>query len=117
MEREPPGGVQQPVAKRFRLADRELTLETQPLGPGDQVLSDQRQLDPDGVERELAEREVLKAGLFRAADQVLGISTPAVQPLDLDHVASEVGQRRLEAVPLVVGELQLRAGDAVARGG
>jgi hypothetical protein len=70
----------------------------------------QRQLEPHGIERELAEREVLKPGLFRAADPVLGIPTSAMQPLDLDHVAGEVGERRLEAVPVGVGELQLRAG-------
>ena len=50
---------------------------------------------------ELAEREVLKPGLFRAADQVLSIPAAPVQPLDLDHVAGEVGERRLEAVPVV----------------
>jgi hypothetical protein len=80
-------------------------------------LRDQRQLEPDGVEVELAEREVLKPGLFRAADQVLGVPASAVQPLDLDHVAGEVGERRLEAVPVVIGELQLRARGADARGG
>jgi hypothetical protein len=99
-----------PIAKRFRLADREFALKAQALGPGEQVLRDQRQLEPDGVEVELAEREVLKADLLRAADQVLGITSAAVQPLDLDHVAGEVGERRLEAVSLVIGELQLRAG-------
>ena len=102
--------MQQPVAERFRFADRELTGEAQTLGPRDQVLGDQGQLEPHGVEVELAEREVLKPGLFRAADQVLGVTAAAVQTLDLDHVAGEVGERRLEAVSLVVGELQLRAG-------
>ena len=59
---------------------------------------DQRQLEPDGVEGKLAEREVLKPGLFRAADQVLGVAAAALQPLDLDRIAGEVSERRLEAV-------------------
>ncbi len=35
VEREPSSGVQQPVAKRLRFADRELAVESQLLGPGD----------------------------------------------------------------------------------
>ena len=80
------------------------------MGPDDQVLRDQGQLEPHGVERELAEREVLKPGLFRALGQVLSIPASAMQPLDLDRVTSKVGERRLEAVPAGVGELQLRTG-------
>jgi hypothetical protein len=44
------------------------------LGPCDQVLGDQGEFEPHGVEVELAEREVLKPGLFRAADPVLGVT-------------------------------------------
>ena len=101
MERESSGGVQQPVAERFWFADRELALEAQPLGPRDQVLRDQRQLEPHRVERELAEREVLKPCLFRTPDQVLSVAAAAVQTLDLDCVAGEIGERRLEAVSVV----------------
>jgi hypothetical protein len=36
--------------------------------------------------------------------------TAAVQALELDRVAREVGERGLEAVPIDVGERQLRAG-------
>ena len=78
-------------------------------GPRDQVLRDQRQLEPHRVERELVEREVLKPCLFRTPDQVLSVPAAPVQTLDLDCVAGEVGERRLETVSVGVGELQLRA--------
>jgi hypothetical protein len=71
VEREPPGGVQQPVAKRLGFADREIAFVCELLGPGDQVLRDQRNLQPDGVEVELRELEVSRpvclAALMRSS--------------------------------------------------
>lgn len=58
------GGVQQPIAKRLGLAGRQRAVEAERLGPDAEVLGDQRDLEPDLVERELAKREVLKAGLL-----------------------------------------------------
>ena len=81
------GGVQQPVAQRLGLADRELAVERQELGPGDEVLGDERDLDPHGVVVEVAEREVLKARLLGVADAVLAVGSGAVQALKLDRVA------------------------------
>ena len=46
VEGEPGGGVQQPVAQRLGFADGELAVEREALGPGDQVLGDQRELQP-----------------------------------------------------------------------
>src|ERR687895_2814416 len=46
VEGQPAGGMQQPVAQRLGLADGELAVERQGLGPGDQVLGDQRELQP-----------------------------------------------------------------------
>jgi hypothetical protein len=43
------GGVQQPVAQRLGFADGELVVEREVLGPGDQVLGDQRELQFDRV--------------------------------------------------------------------
>src|SRR5207248_2615304 len=88
------GGVQQPVAQRFGLADRQLALQAQALGPGDQVLGDHRQLKPDGVQRELPEREVLNPGLLGRADAVLGVRPATVQALDLDRIASRTPVNR-----------------------
>ena len=47
--------------------------------------------------------------LLGGADAVLGVCAAAVQALELDSVAGEVGQCGLEAVPVDVGERQLRA--------
>jgi hypothetical protein len=104
------GGVQQPVAQRLGLADGEFAVEGERLCPGGEVLGDQRDLDPDGVVIEAAEGEVLKPGLLGGADAVLGVGAGAVQPLTLDGVATEIGQRDKEAVPVVVAEAQLGAG-------
>src|SRR3954453_4432046 len=71
------GGVQQPVAQRLGFADGELAVERQVLGPGGEVLGDQRQLEPDGVVIEVAEGEVLKPGLLGGADAVLGAGAGA----------------------------------------
>ena len=88
----------------------ELAVERELLGPGDQVLGDQRELQPDGVVVEVAEREVLQAGLLGGADAVLGAGAGAVQALELDRVAGQVGQGGQEAVAVVVCEGQLGAG-------
>jgi hypothetical protein len=59
VEGKPGGGVQESVAQRLGFADGEVAVERQVLGPGDQVLRDQRQLEPDGVVVEVAKGEVL----------------------------------------------------------
>ena len=87
VEGESAGGVQQPVAQRLGFADGQLAVERERLGPGDQVLGDQRELQPDGVVGELAEREVLQPGLLGGADAVLGAGAGAVQALQFDRVA------------------------------
>src|SRR4051794_33652319 len=62
---------------------RRLAVERQVLGPGGEVLGDERQLEPDGVVIEVAEGEVLKPGLLGGADAVLGAGAGAVQALEL----------------------------------
>jgi hypothetical protein len=73
-------------------------------------LGDQRELQPDGVEVEVAEGQVVQAGLLSRADAVLGARARPVQAFELDRIAVQVGQRGQEAVPVVVAEAQLRAG-------
>ena len=58
----------------------------------------------------LAEREVPQPRVFVVADVVLDASAAAVVTLELGDRAGLVGEDRLEAVSLVVGEGQLRAG-------
>ena len=73
-------------------------------------MGDQRDLEPDGVDVEIAERHVVKTGLFGGADAVLAAGAGAVQPLKLDRVAGQGGEGGLEAGAVVVGERELRAG-------
>ena len=67
-------------------------------------------LEPHLVVFEVAEREVAQAGVFVVADVVLDASAAAVVALEFGDRAGLVGEDRLEAVPVVVGEGQLRAG-------
>ena len=99
MEGEARGGVQQLVAQRLGLADGEFAGEREPLGPGDEVLGDQRDLEPHGVVVKVAKWEVGRAGLLGGADAVLGAGAGAVPALKFDGVAVEVGQRDQEACP------------------
>ena len=76
----------------------------------DEVVREAHDLQPDLVVSEVAEREVAQAGVFVVADVVLDARAGAVVTLELGDRAGLVGEDGLEAVPVVVGERQLRAG-------
>jgi hypothetical protein len=81
------------------------------LGPDDQVVREHHDLPPHLAERELLERELGQAGVLVVAEAVLDAGALAVTSLqDGDVGIGLVGQDRLEAVSVVVGERQLRAG-------
>ena len=110
-ERESGGDVQQSVAQPFRLGFGELAVEHECLGPDDQVVREHHDLQPHLVDRERLERELRQAGVLVVADAVLDPGALAVTALeDGDVGVGLVGQDRLEAVPVVIGERQLRAG-------
>ena len=67
-------------------------------------------LKPHLVVFEVAEREVAQPGVFVVADVVLDACAAAVVALEFGDRAGLVGEDRLEAVSVVVGEGQLRAG-------
>ncbi len=104
------GGVEQAVAQRLGFADGELAVEGEALGPGDEVWGDERELEPDGVVVEVAERQILQPGLLGGTDAILGVGAGAMQALELDRVTGQIGQGGQEAVTVVIGEAQLRAG-------
>src|SRR3954452_6818188 len=62
VEGQPGGGVQEPVAQRLGFAGGEVAVERELLGPGQEVLGDQREFQPDRVVVKVAEGEVLQAG-------------------------------------------------------
>jgi hypothetical protein len=110
-EREAAGDVQQLVAQPLGLGCGQLAVCQQRLCPDDQVVRQRHDLQPNLVERELLERELLKAGVFVVADPVLDPGALAVTALDHgDLLIALVGEDRLEAVAVVIGEAQLRAG-------
>ena len=111
MEREPGSDVQQLVAQPFRFGFREFVVEQECLGPDDQVMREHHDLQPHLVERELLERKLGQAGVLVVTDAVLDAGALAMATLkDRDVRIGLVGQDRLEAVPVVIGERQLRAG-------
>ena len=85
VERQSRGGVQQPVTERLGFAAGQLAVQAQRLRPDVEVLGDQRELEPDGVEGELAEREVVESGLLGGSDAVLGVRAASVQALEFDR--------------------------------
>jgi hypothetical protein len=66
--------------------------------------------EPHLVVGEVAEREVAQAGVLVVADVVFDARAAAVVALVRGDRAGLVGEDRLEAMPVVVGEGQLRAG-------
>src|SRR3954465_6911794 len=82
VECEPTGDVQQPVAQPFGLGLGELAVEQQRLGPDDQIVREQHDLQPQLVERERLERELRKARVLVVADAVLDMGALAVAALD-----------------------------------
>jgi hypothetical protein len=97
-EREPRGDVKHSVAQSLRFGLAELAVEQQRLGPDDQVVREHDDLKPHLVERELLERELLKAGVLVVADPILDVRVLAVAALDdRDVLIVLVGEDRLEA--------------------
>jgi hypothetical protein len=110
-EREPAGDVQQLVAQPLGLGLGELAVQQQCLGSDDQVMRQEHDLKPHLVECELFERELGQAGVFVGADAVLDPGVLAVAALEhRDVLVAPVSEDRLEAVAVVVGEGELRAG-------
>jgi hypothetical protein len=109
-EREPPGDVQQPVAQPLGLGLGQVSVEHERLGPDDQVVREHHDLQPHLVQSELLERELGKPGVLVVTDPVLDVGVLAVAALhDGDVGVGLVGEDRLEAVAVVVGEGQLRS--------
>jgi len=73
--------AQQPVAQQFRLDFGQGCVEQDGLGPRGEVGGGQRELQPDGVDRELAGREPAQSGLFGSPDLVLNPGVGAVPGL------------------------------------
>src|SRR5512132_2211383 len=65
------GDVEEPVAQLLRFGPGVFAVEEQRSGPGEQVDADQGELEPGGVDGELAGREPAEAGVLAGADAVL----------------------------------------------
>ena len=79
---EPCGDVQQPVAQRLRLGLREIAVQEQVWGPGDQVNGEHDDGQPSGVDGEAAGREVVEPGVLRRANPVLDPGVRAVSGIE-----------------------------------
>jgi hypothetical protein len=78
---DPGGDVQQPVAQGLGLGEGECAVQQQRLGPVQQVLGGQDQLQPDGVAAQEVEGEVAQAGGLGGTDAVLDAGALAVAQL------------------------------------
>ena len=70
MEREAGGDVQDPVAQALGFGFGEVSGQEEALRPGDQVVRDSDQGEPDLVVVEVVEREVAQPGVFVVADVI-----------------------------------------------
>jgi len=110
VEREASGDVQEAVAQAFGFGLGEFVGQQQLLGPNDQVVREAHDLEPHLVVFKGAERQVAQPGFFVVADVVLDARAAAVITLKAGDIAGLVCEDRLEAMPVVVGERELRAG-------
>ena len=103
--------MQQAVAQPFRLGLGKLALEADEPGPAEQVLGDQRELQPGLVVSEAVVREVAHPGVLPGPDRVLDPRAAAVTQLqDRDVLAGLVGEKAGVSVPVLVEDLKLGAG-------
>ena len=108
---DPAGGVKQPVAQSLGLGDRELTVKADQLRPREEVLGDQRDLQPGLVVLEGVVGEVAHAGVLAGADAVLDPRAAAVAQLQRgDVLAVLVGEEAGVPVAVFVEDRELRAG-------
>ena len=109
---EPGGDVQQPVAQRLRFGLGQIAVQEQVLGPGDQIDREHHDGQPGLVDRERAGREVVQAGVLRAADAVLDPGVRAVAGVEVGELPERgVGGERGVAPPVGLFErVELRAG-------
>lgn len=77
----PAGDVQEALAQPLGLGEGQLALEAEKTGPGEQLLGDQRELQPHLVVFEGGEGQVAHPGVLAAADLVLDFCPAAVAQL------------------------------------
>ena len=82
-----PGDVKEAVAQPLGLGLCELAVQAQALRPCEEVLGDEHDEHPGGVEGEAVAREVQQAGGFGIFDAVLDVGVAAVAGFKVDDVA------------------------------
>jgi hypothetical protein len=103
--------VEEAVPEPLWLPSSRRSAEAEPLRPGNQVLGDEDEIEPDLVGSEVAEGQVAQTGRLATADPVLdpGMATvPRFQDGEIGF--GLVRDEHLKAKPVVVGEGQLRTG-------
>lgn len=97
---------------RSRLGSaRVLAVERQHLRPGEEVLGEQDEVEPELIGRGVVVGQVGQAGVLRAPDPVLDAGPAAVPKLQHRQIIAWcVGGEAGDPVPVGVGQPQLRAG-------
>ena len=122
---DPPGGADEPAGdgeqaqpQPFRFGDSVFAGQGQGLGPGEQVLGELDDFQPDAVGRIVLVGQIPHAGVFAAADPVLAAG-PAAVPLFQggELTFPGVGDEAGDAVAVDVGDPQLGARDGGVPGG
>src|SRR5512135_2162877 len=108
---EPAGDGEQAQPQPFRFGDSVLSGQGQGLGPGEQVLGELDDLEPEAVGRIVLVGQISHAGVFSAADPVFAAGAAAVPAFQLGELPfAGVGDEAGDAVAVEVGDSQLGAG-------
>jgi hypothetical protein len=93
-------------------------VEREQLRPDGDVVRGQRELKPRGVRLERVKRQESRAGRVECLDAVLDLGVLAMQRLERgDVVVGLVGGEAVKAMPVQVGDGELRAGVRALRAG
>ena len=105
---EHPGLMPEGKPEPFWFGPFQVSLGEEHLGPGDQVLAEEYQLEPDAVGVEVGEGKVLESGVFGSGDALFGSGPSPLAGFEESNVGvGLVGEEHLEAVTVEIGEGEL----------
>ena len=106
-----PGLMPEGETQPFRFGPSQVSLQEERLCPGDQILAEENQLEPDLVGVKVREGKVLESGVFGSGDTLFDSGPSPLAGFEESNVGvGLVGEEHLEAVTVEIGEGELSSG-------